>query len=252
MSRIAVTGAAGNVGELALEALGDHEVTAITHREHEGLDSVTLDITDAEKLTEAVADHDVIVHLAANADPRDSWDEVSDVNVQGTYNVFEAARETSVSRVVFASTNHVTHMYNAEDPTNSETLAEGARAVTTDEPVRPDTFYGVTKVTGEAFGSYYADRHGIEVVNLRIGWLLNRDALTEHATREESHARYAQAMWLSPEDCQQSIHRAVEANLSENPLTVNVVSNNRDRYLSLTTARCEMGYHPQDDSADVV
>lgn len=252
MSRIAVTGAAGNVGEVALEALADHDVTPITHREHDGLDSVTLDVTDPDALTDAVADHDVVVHLAANADPRDSWNAVRDVNVQGTYNVFEAARRTGVSRVVFASTNHVTHMYNAEDPTDSETLVDDARAVTTDEPVRPDTFYAVTKVTGEAFGSYYADRHDVEVVNLRIGWLLTRDALRERATREASHARYAMGMWLSPEDCGRSIQRGVEASLSENPLTVNVVSNNRDRYLSLTTARCELGYHPQDDSADVV
>lgn len=253
MVRVAVTGAAGDVGREALAGLEDaHDVTPITHREREGIDSVILDVRDREDLEDAFSGHDAVVHLAANPDPGASWESVYEVNIGGTYNVYEAALAADVGRVVFASTNHVHQMYNIADPDEPETAATDARALHPDDPPRPDSYYGVSKVSGEALGSYYADRHGIEVVNLRIGWLLPAEAVREKMDEPEATARYVRAMWLSPRDCRHGVRRAVEADLPRSPLTVNLVSSNDDRYLSLSETMRSIGYRPRDNSGTLV
>jgi L-arabinose 1-dehydrogenase [NAD(P)+] len=121
-----------------------------------------------------------------------------------------------------------------------------------DEPTRPDSYYAVSKVSGEALGSYYVDRHGLEVVNLRIGWLLAEDELRDLQDEDESVARYARAMWLSPRDCRDVMERSVTADLPENPLTVNAISRNQERYLSITETMRGLGYEPRDDSSEVI
>ena len=253
MVRVAVTGAAGDVGREALAGLQDaHDVTPITHREREGIEGVILDVEDREALDDAFAGHDVVVHLAANPDPDASWESVYAVNVGGTYNVYEAARAAGVERVVFASTNHVHQMYNVADTSRPETTAADARALHPDEPPRPDSYYGVSKVSGEALGSYYADRHGLEVVNLRIGWLLSAEDVREKQAEPEETARYVRAMWLSPRDCRHGVRRAVEADLPGSPLALNLVSANDDRYLSISETMRAIGYAPRDNSGTVV
>ena len=95
-----------------------------------------------------------------------------------TYNVFEAARQCHVRRVVFASTNHVTGFYP-----RSQRIGPNA-------PVRPDTVYATSKVFGEALGRLYCEKFGLEVICVRIGafaatpppgsepmWLGHRDAV---------------------------------------------------------------------------
>lgn len=252
--RIAITGAAGSVGEQALAAFEgtDHELTPITHSETEGLDSEIVDVTDSERVMEALSDQDAVVHLAANPSPEADWEGVREVNIDGAYNVYEAAIENGLDRVVFASTNHVAHMYNAASPDEPESLVEDPDVIDPDDPPRPDSYYGVSKVAGEALGSYYADRHGLEVVNLRIGWLLDESELEETQGEPEEQARYARAMWLSERDCRDAIRGATLSSLRENPVTANVVSANDDRYLSLTHAIRGIGYRPRDNSAEVL
>ena len=253
MARVAVTGAAGNVGRETVDALSsDHDVTPITHREREGLDSVILDVRDPEALMEAFEGQDAVVHLAANPDPDAGWESVYEVNIGGTYNVYEAALAAGVDRVVFASTNHVHQMYNIADPARPETLAEDARAIRPSDPPRPDSYYGVSKVFGEALGNYYDDRYGIEVVNVRIGWLLTAEEVREKMAEEPAVTRYVRAMWLSPRDCRQGMRRTVEASLPRSPLSVNLLSANDDRYLSLTETMRTIGYRPRDNSGTVV
>jgi L-arabinose 1-dehydrogenase [NAD(P)+] len=253
MARIAVTGAAGSVGREVLRGLDGHDVTALTHREHDDIDGEVVEITDPDSIGPALSGHDVVVHLAGNPSPGAEWDSVLDANIDGTYNVYEAAREHDLERVVFASTNHVTQMRGISDPARPETMADDAPAVRPDEPTRPDSYYAVSKVSGEALGSYYADRHGLEVVDLRIGWLLTEDELRERQDEDDPDAaRYARAMWLSPGDCRDVVEKAATAELPENPLTVNAISRNSERYLSITETMRGLGYDPRDDSAEVV
>lgn len=252
MARIALTGAAGNVGSVARDGLDGHDVTPITHRDHDDLDSIVLDVEDEAALTAAFEDQDIVVHLAGNPSPEAEWASVLSANIDGTYNVYEAALETGVERVVFASTNHIHQMHNIGDPDRPETLREDPTTVRPDAPHRPDSYYGVSKVAGEALGNYYAMKTGLDVVHLRIGWLLTAEELRDRQTEEAAVARYARAMWLSPADCADGVRSAVEASLERNPVAVNLISANHDRYLSITETQRQLGYAPVDNSASVV
>jgi len=252
MGHVAITGAAGDIGRLTLAELDEHTLTPIIHRPHDDIEGLVLDVADREAVVDALEGADVVFHLAANPSPSASWDEVRGPNVEGTYNVYHAAAEHDLERVVFASTNHVVHAYNASESNSTGGTVPDPRPVYHDDVPRPDSFYGVSKVAGEALGSYYADRHGLEVVNLRIGWLLTPEELREKQSLSEDRARHARAMWLSPRDCRDALRCSVEASLAETPLTVNLVSRNTDRYLSLTHAMRALGYRPRDDSAEVL
>lgn len=250
---VAVTGASGDIGRRALDALDDHELTLLTHSEHEEFDSVVLDVTeDLETFVDALDGADVLFHLAWIPVEGDDWDEARLENVQGTYYAFEAAVENDLERVVFPSSNHAVQMYNVETPEEPESMAAETKAIDHDDVFRPSSYYGALKVGCEALGSYYADRHGLEVINLRIGWLMDQETLREQQEESEPDARFARAMWLSHRDCEHAIRRSVEADLPENPLTANVVSQNAERTLSITHAMRSLGYRPRDDATEAI
>jgi len=253
MARIAVTGAGGRVGEHVLPALAeDHDITPVDRDEVSGWETVLADVTDEAALHDAFEGFDVVVHLAAQSASEASWWEVSEPNVDGTWNVYQAAAGNEVERVVFASSNHVTHMYNVTDPEEprSQQPPGEARAVSVNDDPRPSGPYGITKIAGEAIGTYHADRFGVDVVNLRIGWVLSPKDLSDHQSTDL--AAYARAMWLSPRDCRDGFRKAVAEPIPENPLTVNLLSENRERNMSMTKMMRALDYNPRDDSSDVV
>src|SRR5690349_15137359 len=75
--------------------------------------------------------------------------------------------QTQNKRMVFASSNH-THrygMYGRESYNHIESL-------TSDAPYRPSSFYGVSKITCEQLGQYYASiRKSLQFVSIRVGAL---------------------------------------------------------------------------------
>ncbi|MFC4358281.1 NAD-dependent epimerase/dehydratase family protein [Halobium salinum] len=253
MAHVAVTGAAGNVGRALLDGFDDHEVEAFTHSEHDDVDSTLLDVTDPDDVAEKLDGFDVVVHLAGASSPSAEWDAVVDVNVHGTKHVFDAAVENDIDRVVFASSNHAVGTYNIEDPEDPETMrTDDFSVITPEDKGRPDSFYGISKDACEGVASYYAVRHGVEAVNLRIGWLMEADELREEADAPESEARFARAMWLSPRDCRDVVEKASTAELPENPVTLHGISRNADRVMSLSETQQAVGYRPRDDSSEVV
>jgi len=249
---VAVTGAAGQVGNVAVDVIEEDHTVSRLDVAYPAEDERYLDIMDLDAVREAFHGQDVVVHLAADPSPWAAWDDVLETNIDGTHNVFEAARLESVERVIFASSNHVQHMYNIGEPDDPETQREDANKVDADEPYRPDSFYAVSKVTGEALGSLYADRHGLEVVNMRIGWLLARDELREKQAEDEAVARYARAKWLSHRDFSNVIRLLMDADLPANPFTFNLRSDNAEGDLSIRRLRQDLGYEPKDDSDVVV
>ena len=114
-------------------------------------------------------------------------DDPATSNIVGCYNLFEAARRKGVKRVVFASSNHAVGFYPRH------------RRIGTDVTVRPDSRYGVSKAFGEALGALYADKHGLGVLCLRIGHVLDRPA-----------DRRRLSIWLKPEDLAQLVRIGLE------------------------------------------
>ena len=255
MTRIALTGAAGNVGRELLGAFDESDdLRPFTHSEHGGVDSDLLDVTDPDDVTEKLDDVDVVVHLAGASSPEADWETVSETNIQGTKHVLDAAVENGIDRVVFASSNHAVGTYNAagNDP---ESMTTGyARTIDADAPTRPDTYYGASKAACEGLTKFYADVKGLETVNLRIGWYMSEDDLREEAggDTDPGRARFARALWLSPRDCRDVHRKAATVDLPENPVTVNAVSRNDERFHSITETMRLLEYEPRDNAAEVL
>jgi uronate dehydrogenase len=225
-----LTGAAGRIGTLLRTGLrgrvGSLRLldTAPLSADHPGERVVAADVTDLPALTRALEGADGVVHLAGLAEEDDFFDLLR-VNVGGTYAVFEAARRAGVRRVVYASSNRVTGFY----PT--------ATRVDPSMPPRPDGYYGVTKVAGEALGRVFADKFGLQVACLRIG-------SAEDRPRDARHL----STWLSPGDTVAAFLAAMRApDLTFT--TFYAVSANTHGWWDTDAGR-RIGFEPRDDAAD--
>lgn len=152
--RIMVTGGAGFLGSHIVDALGaaGHAVTVldIMPSPHlgAGVNMVTADILDFEAVRKAMKGHDVVFHLAALADLDEACEkplETMNINVMGTANVLEAAKQCQVKRVIFGSTIYV---YS-----------------------RTGSFYRVSKQACELLFEAYNERYGLGYTILRFGTL---------------------------------------------------------------------------------
>ena len=230
---VLITGAAGRVGTALRPLLGQHyrlrlvdlREPSVPAAEHEEvLQADTADLAAAERVMQGGVD--AVLHLAGNPATSASWEEVKRANIEGTYTVFEAARRQGVPKVVFATTNHVMGFYNLE----------GAWPVRVDQPIRPDSYYGVSKAFGEALARYYADAFEMSMMCIRIGWF-----------RERPHVKQALGLWISPRDLAQLVRLCIE---SERRFGIyNGESNNSLGQWDLSVTRAELGYAPVDDSA---
>jgi uronate dehydrogenase len=160
--RIVYTGAAGGIGTMTrplLAKLYPGLVLSDRVKPANLLPSekfVAADLTKPAEVAALVKGAHSVIHLGGHS-VEGTWDQILNANIIGCYNLFEAAREAGVKRVIFASSNHAIGFYPRR------------KKIGTDVTVRPDSRYGVSKAFGEALGSLYSDKHGIGVTCLRIG-----------------------------------------------------------------------------------
>jgi NAD+ dependent glucose-6-phosphate dehydrogenase len=241
---VLLTGASGRVGRAIIGRLGDAYDWRLVDREPPTGDTefiyLVADITDEGVMADAMADVDVVVHLAGDPRPEAPWDSVLENNIDGTYTVLEAAANAGVEKFVFASSNHVVGGYETDERTPGMYRSNGEFRLDDNELPRPSNLYGVSKAAGETLCRYYHDAHGISVVCLRIGNLTKNHP-------PEGYER-GQAMWLSYRDCAHLFERAIEADYGYE--IVYGISDNDRKYYSLERAREVLGYEPQDDSAE--
>jgi len=147
---------------------------------------VKADLTAMAEVERAVDGVQGIVHLGGHS-VEGPWETILQANIIGCYNLFEAARRHGVERVVFASSNHAVGFYPRQ------------RKIGIDEPVRPDSRYGVSKAFGEALAALYAYKHGLKVTSIRIGNF-----------GDVPIDRRRLSIWISPEDLLQLIRIGLE------------------------------------------
>jgi len=169
--RAVVTGCAGFIGSHLTEKLLEEgfRVVGIDNLStgrveniegplgHPGFKFVKADLLSASGWQEEVRGADVVFHLAANPEVRQSVaDPMShyDQNLTGTVRALEAARSGGAKLFVFAS---------------SSTVYGDAQAVPTpeDHPLKPVSIYGATKAAGELFCATYSRLYGIKCLSLR-------------------------------------------------------------------------------------
>lgn len=232
-TRWIVTGAAGNVGRGLRAYLREHGATLVSAdaRPVEPIDDqdrvALLDLADLAGLTALFADAaegrvDGVIHLGGLSDEADFHD-LADINIVGTYHVLEAARRARLPRVVYASSNRVTGMY----PTTV--------TVTPDMPPRPDGFYGVSKVAGEALCRLYSDKFDVSTIALRIG-----------SYEAEPTSPRERSTWLSHPDANRAFLAAMTT--ERHHAVFYAVSANSDGWWDRTAGEA-IGYQPLDDAA---
>ena len=166
--KVLVTGATGFTGgHLAtmLARRGHHVHALVRPRSFErfqrsvvasaGVVGVRGDLTDAASLREAAAGVEVVYHIAASYREAGQPDEAyREVNVRGTENLLNAARDAGARRVVHCSTGGV-HGHIERPP------------ATESAPLRPGDIYQETKLEAETLARDYGRAHPIEVVVAR-------------------------------------------------------------------------------------
>ncbi|HEX9332028.1 MAG TPA: NAD(P)-dependent oxidoreductase [Anaerolineales bacterium] len=241
--RLLITGINGRIGTILSTTLHDvHDVYGLDRIGPFSDRVLSADIAEYQQVAQVVerfSPLDSILHLAGDPNVRASWESVLNANIIGTRNVFEAARMFQVPRVIFASSNHVTGAYEGFEPNlHLHTQPEPPR-LSPQDPIRPDSDYGVSKAFGEALARYYCARWGIDAICLRIGAVLaNDDPTTEPRNRK---------IWLSHRDLVQLIEKSLIANVAFG--IYYGVSNNKGMFWDITNARAELGYVPLDDAS---
>jgi uronate dehydrogenase len=232
MTKVALSGAGGIVGGVLRKGLrergfdlraagGSRPLTPL----FDGEDVMQGDLRDPAVVDRLLAGVDVLIHMAGTSVER-PLPEIIDNNLRALYEVYEGARRHKVRRVVFASSNHAFGMYPVD-----ERLKLGAA-------FRPDGFYGLSKVWGEAMARMYWDKHGIEGISLRIGTTMGKPPENPRQL----------STWMGSDDLLQLVQRCIEAQ-DVGYADVWGISANARAYYDLSEGNA-IGYRPTQNAED--
>jgi UDP-glucose 4-epimerase len=167
LKKIVITGGAGFIGSALSNSLTpnntvtliDDGTAADWNRCRGNFSKVQIDLSECSmpELESIFKGVDIVFHLAAvklhNA--LNSFEEIQRKNVIATKKVFEAAGLAGVKKIVFTSSLYA---YGSMGP----------NAMKEDDVPQPDTFYGISKLTGEHLMRMYANRFGFEYAIARL------------------------------------------------------------------------------------
>ncbi|MEM7291928.1 MAG: NAD(P)-dependent oxidoreductase [Pseudomonadota bacterium] len=228
MKKLVLTGAAGRLGSYLrepLSKLADELVTTDivdnVGKLYPGERYVAADLHNYDAMAPLIEGADMVVHFGANGDEA-PFDNILRNNIVGAYNVWEAAYQHGVRRVVYASSIHAVGMYPSTDFIDTEVAH------------RPDTFYGLSKCFAEDLARMYWDKRGIEAVCLRI-----------LSCAQVTSVR-ALGTWLSYDDMIELVLCSINAAVTEFSVVYGVSDNDR---APVDNSRVgHLGFRPKDNA----
>jgi uronate dehydrogenase len=231
MTKVALSGASGNIGQVLRPALQERGVdlrSAGGPRPlsplRPGEDVLHGDLRDSAVVDRLLEGVDVLIHMAGTSVER-PLPEIIENNLLGLHAGDEGARRHKVKRIVFASSNHAIGMHPVEEK------------LKLDCDFRPDGFYGLSKMWGEGMARMYWDKHGIEGISVRIGSALPRPTEPRHLST-----------WLGHDDLLQLTMRCIEASDIGYLAVWGVSANTRSYWDNAGAAR--LGYRPVQDAEE--
>jgi hypothetical protein len=172
-----VTGGTGTVGRLTVARLvrGGHRVRVIGMEEEADVGDAEYhqcDITDFASVRELVRDMEGIVHLAAIPHPsRSTADALFHINCTGTFNVYQAAAEEGIKRVVSASSINALGFNFGVVPFQLSYLP-----IDEAHPTQTTDVYSLSKQILEDTADYFWRRDGISGVCLRLPFVFDPES----------------------------------------------------------------------------
>jgi uronate dehydrogenase len=225
---VLLTGASGTLGRLLADRLGRlgwtlrlSDLAPFPDPLPERASFQQADLQDRVAVERLVQGCGLILHFGGLSTEH-PFEAILEANLRGTYHVYEAARRHR-ARVVFASSNHAVGFY------------ERSTLLDQDCPLRPDSFYGLSKAYGEMLGRLYWDKHGVESVLVRIGSVLP-EVTTERIL----------STWLSPDDFVSLMQGCAEAETVGCMMVWGASNNGRSFWKD--DARHLIGWIPRDSS----
>lgn len=233
MSPVLVTGATGAVGRGVLPWLQQYFSLRSLSLDPPGGDArrIQADLLDWQALSAALHGVDSVLHLAvapghSGVYEDDGFNDLRfDVNVKGTFHVFEAARRAKVRRVVHVSSLMVVWGHGQTDPLPG------------DAPPRPIGTYALTKALSEQIARHYAETHKMEVITLRIAAPLDIED-------PQQLRRPVRPQQVPLPDLAQAFVQALTVPLTRYEI-VTIVGESSRRIWDLGPARRVLGYEPR-------
>jgi uronate dehydrogenase len=231
LTKIVLTGACGNLGNALrapLSKMANKLVSTDIRPAADNLLSnetyVQADVAHMDQIAPLLAGAEMVVHFGAFVD-EGPFEKLLGPNYIGAYNIWEAAYQHGLRRVVYASSIHAVG------------LSETNKGIDTDEPHRPDTFYGLAKCFAEDLGRMYWEKRGLEAVCLRI-----------LSCTPEPHNVRALGTWLSYRDMVQLVQRSVDSPTVGFTVAYGVSANTRAPVSNHKVGF--LGYQPVDNAED--
>ena len=228
LKKIVLTGAAGRLGgylrkplAAKCETLVSTDIAPLTGSLIKGESFVQADLADYAKMAEIIKGADMVVHFGGHPDEK-PFEDILHANIIGCYNIWQAAHEAGVRRIVYASSIHAVGLHPKTTAINIHT------------PHRPDSYYGLAKCFAEDMAKLYWDKKGLEAVCLRILSCAN-----------VTNSR-ALGSWLSYDDLIHLVERAVDTPTTGFAVIYGV--SNNDRSPVDNSGASFLGYRPRDNA----
>jgi nucleoside-diphosphate-sugar epimerase len=210
--RIVVTGGSGKAGRWVVSDLREHghdvlNVDVVHDGSAHGL-CVRADLTDLGSALEVLSGADAVVHLAAIPAPElRPAGETFRINALSTYNVFTAAVQGRVGRVVWASSETVLGL-PFDDPPAFAPIDET-------HPPRPETSYALSKLVGETLAAQLARQSGVPFLGLRISNIMEPADYARFPTWQDDPAVRRWNLWgyVDARDVAQAVRLGLGADI---------------------------------------
>lgn len=226
--KLVLTGAAGRLGSYLREPLAkmcdelvSTDIIEDIGKLYDGERYEQADLASLDDMMRVLEGADQVIHFGAYGDEAE-FDTILGPNIIGAYNVWEAAYQHKLRRVVYASSIHAVGMHSRTD------------FIGTDVPHRPDTFYGLAKCFSEDLASLYWDKRGVESVCMRI-----------LSCAQVNNAR-ALGSWLSYDDLIHLVTQSINTPTTGFTVVYGVSSNDRTPVDNSNASF--LGYRPKDNA----
>lgn len=235
MSIVLVTGSSGRIGRAVVAELQTRgqRVRGFDRAATPGLaDMIVGDLTDAGTVRRTMEGVQTLIHLAATPDDADFLAEIVPNNIIGVHHVLESAQQAGVRRMILASSGQVVWYQRFAGPV----------PVSTEVLPTPRYWYAAAKLFLEGAGRSFAEKFGMEVLAVRLGWCPR----TKEQVEEIRASDWAQDVYLSPRDAGRFFACAVEAKLDARFAIVYATSRPvRQLMYDLGSAK-RLGYEPRE------